>query len=80
MKNTKYKVLALLTFLAVNTACIDDLNTEPKVEQTLENLLAADPNAVEGLLSRLYASFALSSVEDRISLIFPELTLESHRL
>lgn len=63
MKNTKYKVLALITFLAVNTACVNDLDTKPKVELTLENLLASDPNAVEGLLSRLYASFALSSVE-----------------
>lgn len=63
MKNTKYKVLALLAFMTMNTACLNDLDTEPKVEQNLENLLAADPNAVEGLLSRLYASFALSSVE-----------------
>jgi hypothetical protein len=63
MKNTKFKVLAVLALLAVNTSCINDLDTEPKVEQTLANLLAADPNAVEGLLSRLYASFALSSVE-----------------
>ncbi len=41
-------------------SCTDDLNTEPKVELSLEQLLAQDPNAVEGILSRLYASYALS--------------------
>ena len=48
--------LALLPF----TSCVDDLDTEPKIELTLDQLLADDPNAVEGVLSRLYASFALS--------------------
>ncbi len=42
------------------TSCVDDLDTEPKIEQTLEQLLAEDPSAIEGILSRLYASFALS--------------------
>jgi len=41
-------------------SCTDDLNTEPVVELTLDELLAQDPNAIEGILSRLYASFALS--------------------
>jgi hypothetical protein len=55
----------ILTFLAIAllstvTSCVDDLDTEPKVELTLSQLLAQDPNAIEGLLSRLYASFALS--------------------
>jgi hypothetical protein len=45
------------------TSCLNDLDTEPKYDLTLENLLQQDPKAVEGLLSRLYASFALSSVE-----------------
>ncbi len=48
--------LALLFF----ASCTDDLNTEPKVELSLENLLAKDPNAVEGLLSKMYGTFALS--------------------
>lgn len=41
-------------------SCIDDLDTEPIVELTLDELLAEDPDAIEGILSRLYASFALS--------------------
>lgn len=42
------------------TACTDDLNTEPKVELSLENLLAKDPNAIQGILSKMYGTFALS--------------------
>lgn len=63
MKNLKFKSLAFLVLFAlVGNSCTRDLDTTPKVELTLENLLANDPKAVEGLLSRLYASFALSSV------------------
>lgn len=63
MKNLKFKSLAFLfLFAVVGNSCTRDLDTTPKVDLTLENLLANDPNAVEGLLSRLYASFALSSV------------------
>lgn len=40
--------------------CTKDLDTEPEVELTLEELLNQDPDAVSGILSRLYASFALS--------------------
>lgn len=57
-KNSLKIVFSFMLLLSVS--CIDDLNTEPKVELTLEELLAQDPNAVEGILSRLYASFALS--------------------
>lgn len=49
--------LALLTTLS---SCVNDLDTEPKVELTLQQLLEQDPDAIEGILSRLYASFALS--------------------
>lgn len=63
MKNIKFKSLAFIfLFAATINSCTRDLDTTPKVDLTLENLLANDPNAVEGLLSRLYASFALSSV------------------
>lgn len=63
MKNIKFKLLALGTvFLLATSSCIGDLDTEPKYDYTLEQLIAQDPNAVEGLLSRLYASYALSSV------------------
>ncbi|WP_143884993.1 RagB/SusD family nutrient uptake outer membrane protein [Chryseobacterium binzhouense] len=61
MKKTKiYSILAIAgLFLA---SCTNDLVTEPKYELTLEELLVRDPNAVEGLLSRMYSTFALSSV------------------
>ena len=63
MKNLTLKSLAFLfLFAMVSNSCMRDLDTTPKVDFTLEGLLANDPNAVEGLLSRLYASFALSSV------------------
>ena len=63
MKNLKFKSLAfLLLFAMVGNSCMRELDTTPKADFTLEGLLANDPNAVEGLLSRLYGSFALSSV------------------
>lgn len=58
MKNIKLFGLSILLVSAI--ACTDDLNTEPKVQITLEQLLANDPNAIEGIMSKLYGSFALS--------------------
>ena len=58
MKKIFYIIISILTITFYN--CTDDLNTEPVVELSLADLLAKDPNAVEGILSRLYASFALS--------------------
>jgi len=61
MKRTKiYSLLAIAGLFFAS--CTNDLETEPKYELTLEELLARDPNAVEGLLSRMYSTFALSSV------------------
>ncbi len=59
MKKNILKIVFSLILL-FSVSCTDDLNTKPKVELTLEELLAQDPNAVEGILSRLYGSFALS--------------------
>ncbi|MDR2235178.1 MAG: RagB/SusD family nutrient uptake outer membrane protein [Chryseobacterium sp.] len=61
MKKIKIYSLVLMAGLFFS-ACTNDLETEPKFELTLEELLARDPNAVEGLLSRMYSTFALSSV------------------
>src|SRR5690606_11316577 len=58
MKKVIY--MYLVCALLLNTACTNDLDTEPIVELSLEELLASDPNAVEGIVSRLYGSFALS--------------------
>lgn len=61
MKNFRNKIILGLTALVlVVSSCTDDLNTKPKVELSLENLLAKDPNAVQGLLSKMYGAFALS--------------------
>ena len=62
MKNNLLKMLLSLVIL-LSVSCTDDLNTKPIVELSLEELLAEDPNAVEGILSRLYASFALSGAD-----------------
>ncbi|WP_407556607.1 RagB/SusD family nutrient uptake outer membrane protein [Winogradskyella sp. 4-2091] len=59
MKKRFLILLSIATF-GIYTSCTDDLNTEPIVELTLEELLASDPNAVEGLVARLYASYALT--------------------
>ena len=62
MKNNFLKLLFSLV-LILSVSCTDDLNTKPLVELSLDELLAQDPNAVEGILSRLYASFALSGAD-----------------
>jgi hypothetical protein len=59
MKKRFLILLLCISALGINS-CTDDLNTAPITELTLEELLASDPNAVEGLVSRLYASFALT--------------------
>lgn len=57
----KIKLFSLSIFLLAGlAACTDDLNTEPKVELSLEQLLQQDPNAITGIMSKLYGSFALS--------------------
>jgi len=57
----RIKLFGLSIFiLAGISACTDDLNTEPKVQLSLEQLLQQDPNAIEGIMSKLYGSFALS--------------------
>lgn len=61
MKNMKkIKLLTLGILLASTMSCTDDLNTEPLVQLSLEQLLEQDPNAITGILSKLYGSFALS--------------------
>lgn len=61
MRNFRNKIiLGLTALLLVVSSCTDDLNTKPKVELSLENLLAKDPDAIKGLLSKMYGAFALS--------------------
>ncbi|WMI64741.1 RagB/SusD family nutrient uptake outer membrane protein [Aestuariibaculum sp. YM273] len=63
MKNKIYIILLSFTLALSSGSCTSDLDTEPLVELTLDELLAKDPDAVKGILARLYASFALSSIE-----------------
>ena len=58
MKKIKYSIL-LLSSLVVLNSCLDDLNTEPVVEKTLDNLLKDDPNAIKGALAKLYSTFSV---------------------
>lgn len=47
--------------LSLVSSCFKDLETKPNGDfLSLEDLLVRDPQAVEGMLSRLYASYALS--------------------
>mgnify|MGYP006201544571 CR=1 FL=1 len=59
MKRIKLIGFSVL-FLSTLFACTDDLNTKPKVELSLEQLLQQDSNAITGIMSKLYGSFALS--------------------
>lgn len=64
MKNKILKLLfGLVVVFAVNISCTSDLDTKPITELSLDELLAQDPQAVEGILSRLYGSFALSGAD-----------------
>jgi starch-binding outer membrane protein, SusD/RagB family len=60
MKNLKTKIIAVLFLSLLFTSCLDDLNTEPQIDLSLEKLLARDPNAIDGLVSKMYGTFALS--------------------
>lgn len=60
MRNLKLKLIGFSLLGLLFTSCLDELETQPKVELTLEQLLAQDPQAIEGLLSKMYGTFALS--------------------
>ncbi len=60
MKNIKLKLIGFSLIGLLFTSCLDELETKPVVELSLEQLLANDPQAVEGLLSKMYGTFALS--------------------
>jgi len=56
----KFKIIIAAFTVVLFASCVDDLNTEPKVELTLDKLIEKDPTAVEGLVSKIYGTFALS--------------------
>jgi hypothetical protein len=59
MKKINLLFLSIFCLFTISS-CVDDLNTEPLVELSLEQLLQQDPEAVNGIMSKLYGSFALS--------------------
>lgn len=64
MKNNILKLLfGLVIVSTISISCTSDLDTKPLIELSLDELLAQDPQAIEGILSRLYGSFALSGAD-----------------
>jgi starch-binding outer membrane protein, SusD/RagB family len=59
----KIKILSLGLVSLLFNSCVNELETKPKVQLSLENLLAKDPNAINGLMSKMYGTFALSGSE-----------------
>jgi hypothetical protein len=58
MKNNKFYALGLcLVLLLITSGCLNDLNTEPKVQLTPEQVKS---KVIEGLLSKVYSTYALS--------------------
>lgn len=60
MKKIIRNLATAVLLVVLTSSCSDELNTKPVVEQSFENLLQQDPNAAKGLLSRMYATFALT--------------------
>lgn len=60
MKNRNINTIVLGLSLLLLSSCVNDLDTTPKVEITYEQLLQQDPNAIQGLVSKIYGTFALS--------------------
>ncbi len=56
----KLKLFSVCVFFFGALSCTDDLDTQPVNQLSLEQLLAQDPNAITGIMSKLYGSFALS--------------------
>ncbi|RNL83752.1 RagB/SusD family nutrient uptake outer membrane protein [Sinomicrobium pectinilyticum] len=66
MKKIKFKNIyaGILGLIAVSvTSCTGDLDTDPRVEQTKDNILAEDPEAYKGMLAKIYSAFILTGQE-----------------
>lgn len=57
----KISLVVVLSFLSIS--CLKDLDTEPKFELSLQQILERDPNAINGLVGRIYSTFSLSGGE-----------------
>ncbi|UGU14770.1 RagB/SusD family nutrient uptake outer membrane protein [Sinomicrobium kalidii] len=50
-------------FTVLFYSCTNDLDTEPRVEQTIDNILENDPDAYKGMLAKIYSAFILTGQE-----------------
>ncbi|MDJ0646163.1 MAG: RagB/SusD family nutrient uptake outer membrane protein [Flavobacteriaceae bacterium] len=53
------RIIFMILGVVLLLSCTDDLNTEPRIEQSLNNLLINDSEAALGLLGRLYGGLVL---------------------
>lgn len=60
MKKINFSKSVILLLLFTLSSCINDLDTVSKTDRTLADVLRDDPNAINGIVSKLYGSFALS--------------------
>ncbi len=63
MRLNKIKIAALCFAFFSITSCVNDLNTEPEYLMTLDQLVQSQPNAVDGLVAKIYASLSMSSAK-----------------
>lgn len=51
--------LSLIVLVILCFSCTDDLNTEPEIQKSLNILLEENPQAIEGILAKLYGGLVL---------------------
>lgn len=64
MKTNKILISVFTLSVLFFSSCTDDLNTEPEVQDTLGNILEDNPDAIRGLLAKLYGNFVLQGAGD----------------
>ena len=75
MKNNKFYALGLsLVLLLITSGCLNDLNTQPQVQLTPEQVKS---KVIEGLLSKVYSTYALSGSDALVAQIRLEMMLEN---
>lgn len=63
MRLNKIKIAALCFAFFSIASCTRDLDTKPEYLMTLDQLVQTQPNAVDGLVAKIYASLSMSSVK-----------------
>ncbi|WP_246034178.1 RagB/SusD family nutrient uptake outer membrane protein [Flavobacterium sangjuense] len=57
---TNFRKLTVVAILFVMASCSSELDQKPLIGDTLDNLLQNNPGAAKGLVSKMYATFALT--------------------